>query len=373
MTVNSIDDKFLVEDIIVLYEINKRPTHFNNPIKAFSGHHHHFRDKHQFINIVKVVKKLLNKGLIRESTPQELLPVLTNSDLQEILKGTGNKTYGTKAILIKRIKEFVSDEDICQCTDKSFFVLTELGVSILEKFKNVIWIYLHGDNIFEESFISKSKFTENYFLTHWKLDPAKEIIDYYLTKNSGIVANVYQVEKDAFNSFYYFLKYFTERLSKQLIHCKEKGAYYSPYSLSALNWNLSAIFNNNLSMTDDQLEYLLQEIYSNSILEKSLINFNKYKKLINSILDDKGDPAILDMITKLFEEIRISFGHNIESNTRDAARLDDEIEVEYSIYEALHLMYNDDDKIESLILELLDDVSTNTLIKLKEKLNAILP
>ncbi|QDY46387.1 SAP domain-containing protein [Planococcus glaciei] len=91
---------------------------------------------------------LQENELIRENLPREILKHLTVVEMKVILKEISKPVKGTKDVLINRIEAHASDEDISNHTDKSCFVLTELGLEMLEKHKNVLWIHKNKRDIF---------------------------------------------------------------------------------------------------------------------------------------------------------------------------------------------------------------------------------
>src|SRR5699024_12456667 len=107
-------------------------------------------------------------------------------EMKIILKAISKPVSGKRGVLINRIKRHATDEDISNNTDKSFFVLTELGLEILKKYKNVLWIHKNKSDIFRYPLFYDSTFDEYYFMNNWDLDPPNTIIDYYESKNSGI-------------------------------------------------------------------------------------------------------------------------------------------------------------------------------------------
>ncbi|ANU13018.1 SAP domain-containing protein [Planococcus halocryophilus] len=161
--------------------------------------------------------------MIRENLPKEILKHLTVVEMKVILKAISKPVKGTKDVLINRIQTHASDEDIRNHTDKSCFVLTELGLEALEKYKNVLWIHKNKRDIFRYPLFYESKFDEYYFMNHWDLDPPNTLIDYYESENSGIVARIYQIENNSEKSFLYGLRKLTEEINLQLEKCKEVG------------------------------------------------------------------------------------------------------------------------------------------------------
>src|SRR5699024_12109793 len=102
-----------------------------------------FKSRDIFLDFVKVVANLQKNELIRKSQPQEVLNHLTIAEMKVILKAISKPISGTRDLLINRIKSHASEKDINDNTDKSCFVLTTLGLDILKKYKNVLWIHEH--------------------------------------------------------------------------------------------------------------------------------------------------------------------------------------------------------------------------------------
>ncbi|ANU28301.1 SAP domain-containing protein [Planococcus versutus] len=124
---------YKVEDILVLHELNKRPTYVNDPLETFSGHTHSidsFKARDIFLDFVQVVSKLQENKLIRENLPREILKHLTVVEMKSILKAISKPVKGTRDVVINRIETHASDEDIRNNTDKRCFVLTELGLEV---------------------------------------------------------------------------------------------------------------------------------------------------------------------------------------------------------------------------------------------------
>jgi len=116
---------YKVEDILVLHELNKRPTFVNDPLETFSGHTHSiesFKARDIFLDFVQVVSNLQENGLVRENLPKEILKHLTVVEMKVILKAISKPFKVTRDVLINRIEAHASDEDISNHIDKSCFV-----------------------------------------------------------------------------------------------------------------------------------------------------------------------------------------------------------------------------------------------------------
>src|SRR5690625_5194057 len=125
------DSEYEVKDILVLNELNKRPTYVNDPLRTFSDKSHKAVANNYYFDVIGVVTSLRQRNLIRESFPSEILEHLTNAELKVILKNIEQRISGTKKELLQRIQEYASDEDIANNIDKGYFVLTELGFKVL--------------------------------------------------------------------------------------------------------------------------------------------------------------------------------------------------------------------------------------------------
>lgn len=359
---------YKVEDVVVLYELNKRATYVDNPLKTFTGHHHRFEDGHRFIKFTNVVSRLQENGLIRENYPKEVLEKLTIPELKVILKSIGEKTSGVKKLLIERVEQFANDEDISSNTDKRYFVLTELGCEVLNKYNNVIWIYLNREYIFTYPIGYRSKFDEYYFMKNWDKDPKQTLIDYYKTRDSGVVARVYNIINEPDKTFYYGIKKFTEELVVQMDRCKNRGFCHIEYGLGEFMIMPIRHIYNNLNITEDSLDEALRYIYNYSVTDASLINYSSYKELIISLLTNVDDSVGREIMQELGKKIRADYGFEQDYDISNESEVIDNSEYEEdSLMDMLNSFYDDREEIEEVVLNLIDELPFDFLDKLNSK------
>ena len=372
--INNNNSKYKVEDILVLHELNKRPTFVNAPLETFSGHTHStysFESRNIFLDFVKVVSNLQENELIRENLPREILKHLTVVEMKVILKAISKPVSGTRDVVINRIETHASDEDISNNTDKSCFVLTELGLEVLEKYKNVLWIHKNKEDIFRYPFYYESKFDEYYFMNHWDLDPSNTIIDYYESKNSGIVARIYQIENNPEKSFLYGTKKLSEEINLQLEKCKEVGWFNTSAGLGEFQvMSLKTIFKS-LNISDDNLEEILKYIYDFAIKDPSLVTFNNFNEIIIALLTNPGDELYRELLGNLYHSNREKFGHEHyqeDINNYHQKGFDEE-EEEESLKDILDLITIDENRKLEMVFELIDVLDLEVIKKIKLKID----
>jgi len=379
--------EYKVEDILVLHELNKRPTFVNDPLKTFSGHTHSidsFKTRNIFLDFVKVVSNLQIKKLIRENLPKEILKHLTVVEMKIILKAISKPVSGKRGVLINRIKRHATDEDISNNTDKSFFVLTELGLEILKKYKNVLWIHKNKSDIFRYPLFYESKFDEYYFMNNWDLDPPNTIIDYYESKNSGIVARIYQIENNPEKSFLYGLRKLTEEINLQLEKCKVDGWFNTSAGLGEfLSLNTSPklgeplsfkTFFKSLNISDDNLDEILKYIYDFAIKDPSLVTFNYFKKIIIALLTNPSDELYRQLLENLYQVIRERNGHKDyqeDINNYHQKGFNDAVKKEEKerLKDILDIITIDENEKKEMIFELIDVLDTEIIKEIKVKID----
>ena len=385
--INNNNSIYKVEDILVLHELNKRPTFVNDPLETFSGHTHSiesFKARDIFLDFVQVVSNLQENELIRENLPREILKHLTVVEMKVILKAISQPVTGTRDVLINRIETHASDEDINNNTDKNCFVLTELGLEVLEKYKNVLWIHKNKRDIFRYPLFYESKFDEYYFMNHWDLDPPNTIIDYYESENSGIVARIYQIENNPEKSFLYGLRKLTEEINLQLEKCKEVGWFNTSAGLGEfLSLNTSSELGEPLSsktifkglnISDDNFEDILKYIYDFAIKDPSLVSFNNFHEIIIALLTNPGDELYRELLGNLYQSNREKFGHERyqeDINNYHQKGFDDEEkeEEEESLMDILDLLTIDENRKLEMVFELIDDLDLEVIKEMKVKID----
>lgn len=387
--INNENSKYKVEDILVLDELNKRPTFVNDPLETFSGHTHSidsFKARDIFLDFVQVVSNLQENELIRENLPREILKHLTVVEMKVILKTISKPITGTRDVLINRIETHASDEDISNHTDKSCFVLTELGLEVLEKYKNVLWIHKNKRDIFRYPLFYESKFDEYYFMNHWDLDAPNTIIDYYESENSGIVARIYQIENNPEKSFLYGLRKLTEEINLQLEKCKEVGWFNTRAGLGEfLSLNASpelgeplsskTIFKG-LNISDDNFEDILKYIYDFAIKDPSLVSFNNFHEIIIALMTNPGDELYIELLGNLYQSNREKFGHENHQediNNYHQKGFDDiekeEEEEEENLMDILDLFITDENRKLEMVFELIDLLDLEVIKEMKVKID----
>ncbi|HDE7580255.1 MULTISPECIES: SAP domain-containing protein [Staphylococcus] len=380
------DSKYKVADILVLHELNKRPTFVNAPLQTFSGHTHsieRFKARYIFLDFLQVVSKLQKNELIRANLPMEILKHLTVAELKVILRSMAKSVSGTRDVLINRIKRHATDEDIGNNTDKNCFVLTELGLEVLEKYKNVLWIHKNKRDIFRYPLFYESKFDEYYFMSHWDLDPPSTIIDYYESKNSGIVARIYQIENNPEKSFLYGLRKLTEEINLQLEKCKEVGWFNTSAGLGEfLSLTASPVLGEPLSsktifkglnIDDDNLEDILKYVYDFAIKDPSLLTFNNYNEIITALLTSPSDGRYRELLGNLYHSNREKFGHKSYqediNNYHQKGFDDEENEEEESLMDILDLLTIDENRKLEMVFELIDDLDLEVINEMKVRID----
>lgn len=385
--INNNNSIYKVEDILVLHELNKRPTFVNDPLETFSGHTHSiesFKARDIFLDFVQVVSNLQENELIRENLPREILKHLTVVEMKVILKAISQPVTGTRDVLINRIETHASDEDINNNTDKNCFVLTELGLEVLEKYKNVLWIHKNKRDIFRYPLFYESKFDEYYFMNHWDLDPPNTIIDYYESKNSGIVARIYQIENNPEKSFLYGLRKLTEEINLQLEKCKEVGWFNTSAGLGEflslgtspeLGEPLSTktIFKG-LNISDENFEDILKYIYDFALKDPSLVSFNNFHEIITALLTNPDHGLYRELLGNLYQSIREKFGHEHyqeDINNYHQKGFDDEEkeEEEESLMDILDFIIIDENRKLEMVFELIDDLDLEVIKEIKVKID----
>ncbi|GKS81003.1 hypothetical protein LPAF129_06880 [Ligilactobacillus pabuli] len=308
-------DGYTVQDIIVLNFLRDFPTQVKNPMRKITGGSHEYEISVNFISYEEVLSKLLAKDLIRVSNPDEMMEHLTNTELREVLKKLSQKSSGAKSALIERIKNVSYDKEILKFDNKKFFVVTEKGMDILKKYRNVVWIHKHKKYIFVLLIDFESsphlKFDEYYFMNHLNENPSKTIIDYYESRDSGIVARTYMVNNDSKNAFYYGLRELGNNFDEYINSFKTSYSYNFQNFLNHLTIYDECLINlcRSLNLQKDNLEKIIDYIYEFSIKNKSLVSKNDFRRIIILFFEDKKNnyETLKEVYDTVFEKIRINF------------------------------------------------------------------
>lgn len=375
------DLKYSVKDILVLGMLNERPTFVDNPLRTFSGASHENTPGFYRNDFIKIVSKLKTKEMIRESTPKEILSKLTAADLKTILKNINKPSSGVKRELIKRVEDYATAEDILSNTDKTYFVLTELGTEVLQKHKNVWWISENKDYIFKD--YTKIRFDEYYFINHLDEDPYEFLIDHYKSIDSGVVSRLYGLQENLEQAVYYGIKDFADSLNSVLEGYKKEGQF----SLLKQSYLYISFMRNNvdkqikqLNIKEDSLDQLLKYIYDFSITDHTIINYEIFKQLIDNrlnteynLIENHNDnyQKFDELLLELIENIKQRFGHakNNEKEYFSSDFCTIEKTNEEKLEEILSILYDSEKMKVDLIMTLINELDMETLDKIKVEID----
>lgn len=363
----------------MLNALNKRPTYVKQPFLTLSGYSHRDRARREYINFLEVIDSLVERKLIRESNLNEIINHLTVSESKAILKSINQKTSGKREDVIKRVLLNASDEDVKSIVDKNYFVVTDKGINVLKRYENVVWILENEDFIFNRSiklylgeFNSWKKFNQYYFMDNLDIDPVKTMVDYYKSKESRIVARIYQIENNEKKFFYYLIKQLAEDINFFLEASKERNISSIELSISMFHILILEYEGIDLDMAEKSLKIILKEIYLDTIKYKELLSFDKFERLVTLIFNDEKNlyNQLLETLDKEIKEVYI-LGHqdnniNIDSNNSDFC------EKNQTVLSILDLVTKSDETKERLILELIEDLDLNIIKKIHKKLEDVL-
>lgn len=148
------------DDIYLLYNMIDKPVLKENVNKLITKGDFFLHLNTKEINIHSSISRLLRAGFIRENTPKEFLKYLTVSDIKQLLN---RKDKLTKDLLILEVESTISDEDIKKHSKyMTFYMVSDLGSEILEKYKNLILFFKKSNEIFGYGKFNR-RFNASYF------------------------------------------------------------------------------------------------------------------------------------------------------------------------------------------------------------------
>ncbi|WP_157886507.1 hypothetical protein [Planococcus versutus] len=221
-------------------------------------------------------------------------------------------------------------------------------------------------------------------MKHWDLDSPTTIIDYYESKNSGIVARIYQIENNPEKSFLYGLRKLAEEINLQLEKCKEVGwfntsaglgEFLSLHASPELGEPLSSktIFKG-LTISDDNFEEILKYIYDFAIKDPSLVSFDNFHEIIIALLTNPGDELYRELLGNLSKSIREKFGHkHYEDINNYHQKGFDDIEKEEedeTLMDILDLLTTDENRKLEMVFELIDLLDLEVIKEMKVKIDS---
>src|SRR5699024_124604 len=211
------------------------------------------------------------------------------------------------------------------------------------------------------------------FMKHWDVDPGQAIIDYYESKDSGIVSRVYIVQKDFEKAFYYWIKKLADDINFE-IEKSETGEMLNScagaYEFVFVNNNY-AVFDS-LNISDDSLEEILEYIYKYSIEDQSKLSYKVFSELIKSLLIKEDMDLFFTLLTKAYTENAEKFNSENKYIVKrdfyvavfDGKEISDDTPQE-------RLSYINMEK-ERAILKWIDDLDLNAVENIKRKVDDIL-
>lgn len=355
---------FNVDDIYVLYNMLNKPVLKENVKKLVTKGSFFLRLNTKEIDIQSSVSRLLKAGLIRENTPKEFLPYLTVSDLKHILNRTDKIT---KDSLILEAKSTVSDEKIKKHHKyMTFYIVSDLGNEILEKYKNLILFFNKSHIIFQFGEIN-GRFNAPYFFKNYTHNPLEEIFNYYQNKDPEIAGRVCYIKEEYDTCISYAIKSITNMVVVCIDKLVERAYYFNGIDFRRTffdRWIVDSY--TRMEMKEDVFKELIKNNYYKYFKYKDILSYELFERIQLAIMINESEELVRvsSEVNNLILENYSSENDKMGSNEDDHTDIISDIEVYYEkTAKELALL---DLLIDHLDLELLYGLRDRVDIKIQE-------
>ena len=234
-------------------------------------------------NIADSVDRLYRAKLIRKNNPREFLNYFNIDDLKSILKKNLISTRGLsqKSSLVDEVEKNISDEEIITHKKyKSYYVVTEEGKKVIEKYNSVIWFHENQEMIFGWQG-GNNRFNTEYFYKNYDKSPINLLIEYYSDRSAEITGKLYFLEEKYDTAISYATDVHTINLNEVIIESvqnyywrnRERPDYFIRGRNREFHW-INFVYK----------QIFDQEKLIDSSIEKSYKNIFEYKDLVTKEL-----------------------------------------------------------------------------------------
>jgi len=275
-----IDNNMLVENI------ERKVTGGNFPYDDLNSYNHKLS-----------IERLVENKLIRKNTPQEFIEHFNIIDLQDLLKTNGvySRSNNNKSSLKKLTIKNISDEKIIAHEKyKEFYVITDDGKNMLQKYTNVVWFYKNKSYIFGVS-SAPNTISENYFFKNYDKDPINLLLEYFRDKDYRIIGILYKLKNDFECSIVYAIKYCTTEFNLRMEKIHNDFNYYwnivENLEYRIKWWNRDNMWINDVykELFDSNIciENYIKKDYSKNFEYKDIVSYDLFNRIIQALIQNE--------------------------------------------------------------------------------------
>lgn len=278
------------DDIYLLYNMINKPVLKENVNKLITKGDFFLHLNTKEINIHSSISRLLRAGFIRENTPKEFLKYLTVSDIKQLLN---RKEKLTKDLLILEAESTISDEDIKKHSKyMTFYMVSDLGSEILEKYKNLILFFKKSNEIFGYGEIN-GRFNTSYFFKNYTHNPLNEIFNYYKDKNPEIAGRVCYIKEDYDTGISYAIQSISKMVMTRIDEIVDRSYFFNNFDLRRIffdSWIVETY--SRMELNEDTLKDLIKQEYNQHFKYTDLLNYELFEKVQLTVMNNESEELV---------------------------------------------------------------------------------
>ncbi len=305
------------DDIYLLYNMLNKPVLKENVNKLVTKGDFFLRLNTKEINIQSSISRLLRAGLIRENTPKEFLKYLTVSDIKQLLN---RKDKLTKDLLILEAESTVSDEEIKKHFKyMTFYMVSDLGSEILEKYKNLILFFKKSDEIFGWGEFN-GRFNAAYFYKNYTHDPLNEIFNYYKDKNPDITGRVCYIKEEYDTGISYAIQSISKMVMSRIDEIVDRSYFFNDFDLRRIyydSWIVETY--SRMELNEVILKDLIKHEYNKHFKYTDLLSYEIFEEIQMSVMNNESEELVQvsSKVSKLIFDKYFSENDEIDSSKSD--------------------------------------------------------
>lgn len=366
MKPENIELKMTPKELTILRGLQDSPVSVDNleltPKKTRSFIYRYYLDEFS-TDVSSTIESLKNKNLIRISTTEEEIPFLSSAELKQLIKNFNGKLSGTKSELIIELNKFVNDSNFPDL-QRRFYVVTNSGIQLINKYKNFYWFSRHEYAIFGDN-AATNKFNKKYFIKSPNNDPSEIMIEELHNSDFQATSVLYRLRGDYENALDYGLKCVVYLMNQKLSGLLKDPSYFWLVQFANPPLVLFELILKEFDFNSDKREIIYKELYDNSFKYPEIFDFTLFKQFLNyrlgyyseiglnskSALEEKIQKKVNEAYSKL-NNVDLETGEPLDKPKEGNSQISIDINNQYS-----------------LLSLLIDHLDSDLLINLKKQID----
>lgn len=174
----------------------------------------------------------------------------------------------------------------------TFYMVSDLGSEILEKYKNLILFFKKSNEIFGYGEIN-GRFNASYFFKNYTHNPLNEIFNYYKDKNPEIAGRVCYIKEDYDTGISYAIQSISKMVMTRIDEIVDRSYFFNNFDLRRIffdSWIVETY--SRMELNEDTLKDLIKQEYNQHFKYTNLLNYELFEKVQLTVMNNESEELV---------------------------------------------------------------------------------